>query len=86
MGQGDGNGGHVTLNATLPVNIVTLSVNASAGSSGQGAGGFATVSSATGNTGVPLRPNTIFNVNAGTSTPVATQAGTIALNGVTCTQ
>ncbi len=86
MGRGDGDGGHVTLNATLPVNIVTLSVDASAGSSGNGQGGFATVSSATGNTGVPLRPNTIFNVNAGTSTPVATQAGTIALNGVTCKQ
>jgi hypothetical protein len=85
-GHGDGNGGHVTLNAGFPVNLVDVVVNAKAGTTGNGAGGTFTATSAKGNTGIPLRVNIIIKVDAGSNALVATQAGTIALNGVTCNQ
>jgi hypothetical protein len=85
-GSGDGKGGDVTLNAALPVNLVVVNVNATAGINGNGAGGTFTATSAKGNAGVTLRVNTIIKVDAGSNALVATKAGTIALNGVTCGQ
>jgi hypothetical protein len=85
-GSGDGKGGDVTLNAALPVNLVVVNVNAKAGINGNGAGGTFTATSAKGNAGVTLRVNTIIKVDAGSNAVVATKAGTIALNGVTCGQ
>jgi hypothetical protein len=84
-GDGNGGGGSITIDVpSFALSQYYLSATAGPAAGGTGAGGTVTIPSAI--TTTALNINSVVIVDAGKAAPLATQDGTIALNGVTCGQ